>query len=74
MRVSGHGEAGPEAITLAARVVSEALANADAHAGARRTSTVRYAAGDERLELTVSDDGAGSIRPARRASRTGTSA
>ena len=35
VRVCGHGEAGPEAVTLAARIVSEALANADAHAHAR---------------------------------------
>ena len=35
VRVCGRGEAGPEAVTLAARVVSEALANADAHAHAR---------------------------------------
>jgi len=58
IRVAGHGDAGPEAVTLAARVLREALANADAHAEAHAT-TVRYAADDERLELTVSDDGRG---------------
>jgi signal transduction histidine kinase len=57
-RVSGRGEAGPEVVTLAARVVSEALANADAHAHAR-TVEIAYAAGEERLELTIADDGAG---------------
>src|SRR4051812_18489351 len=58
VRVSGHGEAGPEAVTLAARVVSEALANADAHAHAGAVE-IRYAATDERLELEISDDGDG---------------
>ncbi|WP_270006853.1 sensor histidine kinase [Solirubrobacter deserti] len=58
VRVSGHGDAGPEAVTLAARVVSEALANADAHAHAT-SAQVTYAADDERLELTVRDDGRG---------------
>ena len=58
VHVSGHGEAGPEAVTLAARIVSEALANADAHANAHRVKIV-YAATDERLELTVPDDGEG---------------
>ena len=57
VRLSGDGDAGPEAITLAARVVSEALANADAHAGATRVD-ILYAA-DERLWLTVRDDGRG---------------
>src|SRR3954447_26638030 len=42
VRVSGHGEAGPEAVTLVARVVSEALANADAHAHATAVD-IRYA-------------------------------
>ncbi len=56
--MTGHGEAGPEAVTLAARVVSEALANADAHAGASAVE-IRYAASDERLDVTVSDDGGG---------------
>ncbi len=45
-------------MTLVARIVSEALANADAHAHAT-AAEVRYAARDERLELTVSDDGCG---------------
>ena len=58
VRVSGSGEAGHEAVTLVARIVSEALANADAHAHAT-AAEVRYAARDERLELTVSDDGCG---------------
>jgi signal transduction histidine kinase len=58
VRVSGRGEAGPEAVTLAARVVSEALANADAHAHATSVEIV-YAADDERLELTVADNGDG---------------
>jgi signal transduction histidine kinase len=57
-RVAGRGEAGPEAVTLAARVVSEALANADAHAHATAVE-IAYAADDERLELTVADDGGG---------------
>ena len=34
VKVCGQGEAGPEAVSLAARIVSEALANADAHAHA----------------------------------------
>jgi signal transduction histidine kinase len=58
VRVSGHGEAGPEAVTLAARIVSEALANADAHAHADTVEIV-YAATDGRLDLTVSDNGDG---------------
>ena len=44
--------------TLAARIVSEALANADAHAGASAVES-DFAAGDERLDVTVSDDGHG---------------
>src|SRR4051812_14655212 len=56
--VSGHGEAGPDAVTLVARVVSEALANADAHSGASAVE-IRYAAGEERLELSIADDGEG---------------
>jgi signal transduction histidine kinase len=58
VRVNGHGEAGPEAITLASRVVSEALANADAHAHASAVDII-YAASDERLELSIADDGDG---------------
>jgi signal transduction histidine kinase len=58
VRVTGHGEAGPEVATLAARIVSEALANADAHAGASAVE-IHFAAGDERLDVTVSDDGHG---------------
>lgn len=58
VHVSGHGDAGPEAVTLATRVLNEALANAGAHAHAQ-TVTVRYRADDERLELTVADDGRG---------------
>jgi signal transduction histidine kinase len=59
VRVSGDADgAGPEIVTLAGRIVSEALANADAHAGAQAVD-VRLAARDGRLELTVSDDGRG---------------
>ncbi len=59
VRVTGDaGAAGPELVTLAGRVVSEALANVDAHAAARRVD-VRLAARDGRLELTVKDDGRG---------------
>lgn len=58
VRICGRGDAGPEAVTLAARVVSEALANADAHAHAA-TARVEYAADEDRLELTVADDGCG---------------
>jgi signal transduction histidine kinase len=39
-------------------VVSEALANADAHAAAHAVE-IRLAAADDRLELTVEDDGRG---------------
>jgi signal transduction histidine kinase len=60
VRVSGRGEAGPEPVTLAARVVSEALANADAHAHATAVQ-IRYSAGDGRLELTVADNGDGFV-------------
>ncbi len=56
--VSGNGEAGPEAVTLAARIVSEALANADAHADANAVD-IRFAARDKRLEVIVEDDGCG---------------
>jgi nitrate/nitrite-specific signal transduction histidine kinase len=58
VRVSGDAEVGPEAVTLVARVVSEALANAEAHAGAQAVD-VRFAVADGRLELTVDDDGHG---------------
>jgi len=58
VRVRGCGEAGPEAVTLAARVVAEALANATAHAHARHVE-IDYTATDDRLELTVADDGVG---------------
>jgi signal transduction histidine kinase len=58
VHVTGHGHAGPEVVTLAARIVSEALANADAHAHATTVEIV-YAATDERLDLTVEDDGDG---------------
>ena len=59
VRVSGRdAELGPEAVTLVARVVSEALANAEAHAGAQAVD-VRIDAGDGRLGLTVADDGCG---------------
>jgi signal transduction histidine kinase len=60
VRITGHGEADPEAVTLAARVVAEAVANADAHAGAGASAVeIRFAAGDERLDVSVSDDGGG---------------
>jgi signal transduction histidine kinase len=58
VRVCGYGEAGPEAVTLAARIVSEALANADAHARAR-TVKIDYAATDDRLDMSIADDGHG---------------
>ena len=53
VRVCGDGEAGPEAVTLAARIVSEALANADAHAHARIVK-IDYAATDDRLDVQAS--------------------
>ena len=58
VHVTGHGDAGPEIVTLASRVVSEALANADAHAQAHVVE-IRYAVTDTRLEITVADDGRG---------------
>lgn len=58
VRVCGRGEAGPEAVTLAARIVSEALANAAAHANATHVQ-IDYTATDDRLDLTVTDDGDG---------------
>jgi signal transduction histidine kinase len=59
VRVSGDGDGlGPEAVTLVTRVVSEALANVDAHANAREV-VVRFALDGERLELDVTDDGCG---------------
>jgi signal transduction histidine kinase len=58
VRVTGRGEAGPEVATLAARIVAEAVANADAHAGAKSVE-IRFAAGDERLDVSVADDGRG---------------
>jgi signal transduction histidine kinase len=58
VRVTGHGAAGPEAVTLAARIVSEALANAGAHADATAVE-IRFAATDERLDVSVEDDGRG---------------
>jgi signal transduction histidine kinase len=59
VRVTGAADAsGPEAVTLAARVVSEALANAEQHAGATRVN-VELGEAQGRLELTVSDDGRG---------------
>jgi signal transduction histidine kinase len=50
-------------VTLASRVVSEALANADAHAGPCRVE-ISYSVGDDGLALTVTDDGTG-FDPAR---------
>ena len=58
VKVCGQGEAGPEAVSLAARIVSEALANADAHAQAR-TIKIDYAATDDRLDVRIADDGRG---------------
>jgi signal transduction histidine kinase len=58
VRVSGNGEAGPEIVTLASRVVSEAVANADAHAGPCSVE-ISYSVGDDGLALTVCDDGLG---------------
>ncbi len=58
VHVTGHGDAGPEIVTLASRVVSEALANADAHAQAHVVE-IRYAVTDTRLDVTVADDGRG---------------
>ena len=70
VHVSGHGDAGPEIVTLASRVVSEALANADAHApGARRRDPLRghrHAAGGDRRRRRPRLRS----RDARRASRT----
>jgi signal transduction histidine kinase len=59
VRVRGDAEASsPELVTLVSRVVSEALANADAHAHARSVE-IRLWAADGGLELTVRDDGRG---------------
>ena len=58
VHVSGHGDTGPEIVTLASRVVSEALANADAH-GQAHVVEIRYAVTKKRLEVTVADDGRG---------------
>ena len=69
VRVCGRGEAGPEAVTLAARIVSEALANADAHANATSVE-IDYAADDERLDLTVQRRRR-RVRPRVRAGRRG---
>jgi signal transduction histidine kinase len=63
VKVCGRGEAGPELVTLAARVVSEAVANADAHASAGAV-VISYEATEEALTLTVTDDGCG-FDPAR---------
>jgi signal transduction histidine kinase len=58
VHVNGHGDAGPEIVTLASRVVSEALANANAH-GQAHVVEILYAVTPKRLEVTVSDDGRG---------------
>jgi signal transduction histidine kinase len=59
VRVSGDGDGlEPEAVSLVTRVVSEALANVDAHARAREVA-VDFSIDDERLELDVTDDGCG---------------
>jgi signal transduction histidine kinase len=59
VRVSGVCDGlGPEAVTLVTRVVSEALANVDAHADAHEVR-VHIAVNGEQLELHVTDDGCG---------------
>jgi signal transduction histidine kinase len=59
VRVDGDGDGlGPEAVTLVTRVVSEALANGDAHAHAHEVS-VRFSVKGEKIELEVCDDGCG---------------
>lgn len=59
VRVSGDGDGlGPEAVSLVTRVVSEALANVDAHARAHEVA-VRFELDGERLALDVTDDGCG---------------
>ena len=73
-RSAGSGEAGPEAVTLAARIVSEALANADAHAQAptaSRSTTPRPTTGSTSASRTTAT---ASTRPPHPASRTATSA
>jgi signal transduction histidine kinase len=59
VRVCGTADAtGPEVVTLVNRVVSEALANVDAHAHAHAVEVTLHSDG-ERLELIVADDGQG---------------
>ena len=59
VRVSGVCDGlGPEAVTLVTRVVSEALANVDAHADAHEVSVTFAIDGDD-LQLDVIDDGCG---------------
>jgi signal transduction histidine kinase len=59
VKVTGQGDGlEPEAVSLVTRVVAEALANVDAHAGAREV-TVDYDLDAERLELVLADDGCG---------------
>ena len=68
--MTGHGEAGPEAVTLAARIVSRGAGQRRRpRPGAPRVE-IRYAATDERLDLTVADDGRG-FDPATRRGRRG---
>ena len=72
--MSGHGEAGPEAVTLASRIVAEALANADAHAHAQQRPRSPTPPPTTRLDVSITDDGRGFDPPAPPASRTATSA
>jgi signal transduction histidine kinase len=59
VRVSGEADAaGPEIVTLVSRVVSEALANVDAHAGAHAV-TIRLTTENGTLRLDLADDGRG---------------
>ena len=48
----------PETMAVVVRVLTEALANAERHAGARRIA-VRMELDDDRLTLVIVDDGAG---------------
>ena len=59
VRVSGVGDGlGPEAVSLVTRVVSEALANVDAHANAHEV-TVHFVVKGDHIQLDVADDGCG---------------
>jgi two-component system nitrate/nitrite sensor histidine kinase NarX len=59
LSVSGAAaEVAPEAVAVVARVLGEALANVEHHAGPA-TATVELRVEGERLELVVEDDGRG---------------